>query len=90
MRGFAESGAFWEALKGEMPELILLDIMLPDEDGISVLKKLRSSPLTKDIPLFAGKIRREAQRLAQLVEEIIDLSLLDSGAGELQRSAAPA
>ena len=39
----------------------------------------------EDIPLFAGKIRREAQRLTQLVEDIIDLSLLDSGAGELQR-----
>ena len=57
VRGFAESGAFWEALKGEMPELILLDIMLPDEDGISVLKKLRSSPLTKDIPVIMATAR---------------------------------
>ena len=40
-RGFAESGAFWEAMCEHVPDLVLLDIMLPGEDGITILKKLR-------------------------------------------------
>ena len=51
-RGFADSAAFWEAIRGEKPELILLDIMLPGEDGISILKKLRVSSATADIPII--------------------------------------
>ncbi len=50
--GFESSLPFWQRMKEERPELILLDIMLPGEDGISVLKKLRSSPLTMDIPVI--------------------------------------
>lgn len=51
-KGFSESKPLWEALKNEPPELIILDIMLPEEDGISVLKKLRASPATSDIPVI--------------------------------------
>ncbi len=51
-RGFADSRDFWEALKERTPDLILLDIMLPGEDGISILKKLRSSPVTEEIPII--------------------------------------
>ena len=40
--GFPDGAAFWEALRQEDPELVLLDIMLPGEDGISILKRLRS------------------------------------------------
>ena len=50
--GLPDAGALWQALRREKPELILLDIMLPDEDGISVLKKLRSAPATADIPVI--------------------------------------
>lgn len=42
----------WQQLAKEQPELILLDIMLPDEDGISILKKLRAAPATADIPVI--------------------------------------
>lgn len=44
--------ALWQALRQEKPELILLDIMLPDEDGISILKKLRAAPATAEIPVI--------------------------------------
>ncbi len=44
--------ALWQQLAKEQPELILLDIMLPDEDGISILKKLRAAPATADIPVI--------------------------------------
>ena len=51
-QGFASSEPFWDAMKNERPELILLDIMLPGEDGIAVLRRLRSSPVTADIPVI--------------------------------------
>ncbi|MBQ0037125.1 MAG: response regulator transcription factor [Clostridiales bacterium] len=51
-RGFSDSAAFWEALRGELPQLILLDIMLPMEDGVSILKKLRGNSATADIPII--------------------------------------
>lgn len=43
---------FWKSLRQEKPELLLLDIMLPEEDGISILKKLRSNPETSSIPVI--------------------------------------
>lgn len=51
-RGFEDGRAFMEALACETPELVLLDIMLPGEDGIEILKKLRNSAKTKDIPVI--------------------------------------
>lgn len=50
--GFADGGALFEALKTQKPRLIMLDVMLPGEDGISVLKKLRSKSSTADIPVI--------------------------------------
>jgi len=55
--GFENAGAFWEAMKKEVPQLIILDIMLPDEDGIEILKKLRSFVVTKDIPVIMATAR---------------------------------
>lgn len=51
-RGFADSTDLWESVRKEKPELILLDIMLPGEDGICILKKLRASSATADIPVI--------------------------------------
>ena len=51
-KGFPESTEFWKAIETETPELIMLDIMLPGEDGIEILKKLRSKAATKDIPVI--------------------------------------
>ena len=50
--GFPDSVHFWDAMKQETPELILLDIMLPGEDGIAILKELKASPLTRNIPVI--------------------------------------
>lgn len=50
--GFEDSISFWEAMKQQEPELILLDIMLSGEDGISILKKLRSQAEFADIPVI--------------------------------------
>ena len=51
-RGFADGISMLEALKTEMPELIVLAIMMPELDGIEVLKRLRSDPKYKDIPVI--------------------------------------
>lgn len=51
-RGFDDGKSLLEALKTELPDLIILDIMLPEIDGISLLKKLKSSPRTKEIPII--------------------------------------
>lgn len=50
--GFDNGVSLWTALKRQQPELIMLDIMLPGEDGISILKELRSNSLTADIPVI--------------------------------------
>lgn len=51
-RGFADGSAFMEALAEETPELVLLDIMLPGDDGITILKKMKQSSKTKDMPVI--------------------------------------
>ncbi len=50
--GFDKPSAFWLALEQKLPQLILLDIMLPEEDGLSVLSKLRTSMMTKKLPVI--------------------------------------
>lgn len=51
-KGFPDSTFFWQAMTEEKPELILLDIMLPGEDGITILKKLRAGTATANIPII--------------------------------------
>ncbi len=50
--GFSRPSEFWEAMRKQLPELVLLDIMLPEEDGLSILKKLRAAQETKDLPVI--------------------------------------
>lgn len=51
-RGFSGGAPMLEALNTQTPELIVLDIMMPGDDGITILKKLRSNPATRDIPVI--------------------------------------
>ena len=50
--GFGKSAELYEALKENKPELLLLDIMLPEEDGLEVLQKLRSKEATRKLPII--------------------------------------
>lgn len=50
--GFGEGNAFFAAIESRLPDLILLDIMLPGEDGIEILKKLKDSVKTRHIPVI--------------------------------------
>lgn len=51
-QGFEKPSQFFAALERRKPELILLDLMLPEEDGLSVLRRLRTAPATKKIPVI--------------------------------------
>ena len=51
-RGFEDGISFWEALKKDRPELVILDVMLPGMDGIELLAKMKSSVDYADIPVI--------------------------------------
>ena len=53
-KGFCDGDSFWVELAttDELPELVILDIMLPGEDGVSLLKKIKASSRTRDIPVI--------------------------------------
>lgn len=52
IEGFSKPSDFWQTIQKSTPELVLLDIMLPEEDGLSILKKLRDEPHTENIPVI--------------------------------------
>ncbi|WP_337384111.1 response regulator transcription factor [Acidaminococcus timonensis] len=49
---FPDGPSFWKAMEGKKPDLVLLDIMLPGESGLDILKKLRSQPATAGLPII--------------------------------------
>lgn len=49
--GFEVPSAFWKAVEKKIPDMVLLDIMLPEEDGLEILKKLRKRSDTKQLPI---------------------------------------
>lgn len=51
-KGFSLPSRFWQAMDEKLPSLVLLDIMLPEEDGLSILKKLRSDSETSKLPVI--------------------------------------
>lgn len=72
-KGFACASDFLKSIEQEVPSLILLDVMLPDEDGISVLKKLRQKPATRALPIILVTAK---------TSEIDKVRGLDSGADD--------
>lgn len=52
VKGFSHPSEFWNELANNSPKLVLLDIMLPEEDGLSILQKLQGSEKTKNIPVI--------------------------------------
>ena len=78
--GFALPSEFWKAMEKKMPNLLLLDIMLPQEDGLSILKKIRMSSRTKKLPVIM---------LTAKGSEYDTVLGLDSSADELYTKAIP-
>ena len=56
-RGFADAKDFWDAVDSELPGLVLLDIMLPGEDGLTVLEKLRNRADTRAVPVIMASAK---------------------------------
>lgn len=71
--GFCNGMDFFEALKKDKPELILLDIMLPDMDGLEILRRLRNNPQSADIPVIMATAKGT---------EFDKIQSLDSGADD--------
>ena len=51
-QGFESDADFWPAMRVELPDLVILDVMLPGEDGLTILQKMRASPVTAEIPVI--------------------------------------
>ncbi len=73
IREFGEAESFFTACREELPELILLDIMLPGEDGFAILKNLRENVQTKKIPVIMVTAK---------ATELDTVKALDSGADD--------
>lgn len=71
--GFESGDGFWRAMREQTPDLVILDVMLPGEDGLTILKKLRSSPATADIPVIMATAKNS---------EFDKVTGLDSGADD--------
>ncbi|MCR5202015.1 MAG: response regulator transcription factor [Lachnospiraceae bacterium] len=71
--GFENAAAFFEAVSNHVPDLVLLDIMLPDIDGIKILKRLRKNEDTKQLPIIMVTAK---------TSEIDAVRGLDSGADD--------
>ena len=51
-RGFEDGDSFWDALQAEKPELVVLDVMLPGKDGVTLLKMMKASEAFREIPVI--------------------------------------
>ena len=56
-RGFADGDSFWDALQSEKPDLVVLDVMLPGKDGVTLLKLMKDSEELRDIPVIMATAR---------------------------------
>lgn len=72
-KGFARPSLFYEALTEQLPSLVILDIMLPEEDGLRVLMNLRERPDTGKLPIMM---------LSAKASEYDKVNGLDSGADD--------
>jgi two-component system alkaline phosphatase synthesis response regulator PhoP len=72
-KGFRDAKSFFQVLENETPNLVLLDVMLPDMSGFDILKKLRSTSKTEDIPIII---------LSALTSEMDKVTGLDLGADD--------
>ena len=52
MQGFEDGRSFWAAVRQSVPDLVILDVMLPDEDGYQILARLREDAATRSVPVL--------------------------------------
>ena len=86
VEGFECARDFYKKLEEKQPDLALLDIMLPDEDGLEIVAKLRRRPETKKLPIIMvtaksteiDKVKgldvgADAQRVAERIDIVLDI-----------------
>ena len=66
--GFEEGGAFWAAVRAHLPQLVLLDVMLPGEDGNQLLMRLKQDPRTRSVPVIMVTARGEEMDKVQSLD----------------------
>ena len=64
-KGFEDGMTFWEALKKEKPELIVLDVMLPGMDGIEILSKMKDSMEYSRVPVIMATAKGQEYDLPE-------------------------
>jgi DNA-binding response OmpR family regulator len=65
VRGVSNGQAALEAIAEELPDLILLDIMLPEMDGFEVCRRLKSDPATKELPVIMLTAKKSREDMAR-------------------------
>ncbi len=73
VQGFGDAASFFQRLKERIPALVMVDVMLPDEDGLSIVRKLRTRQETKRIPIIMATAK---------TSEIDKVKGLDMGADD--------
>ena len=56
-KGFEDGDSFWNALQSEKPDLVVLDVMLPGKDGVTLLKLMKAAEAFRDIPVIMATAR---------------------------------
>ena len=72
VQAFDRASTFYEKMEEIIPDLVLLDIMLPDEDGYKIIRKLRSNPKTKRIPVIMVTAKTTELDLVKALEDGAD------------------
>lgn len=72
-RSFENGTSFFKALKEKKPDLVILDLMLPDEDGSDILRRIRGNSATKELPVIIASAK---------TTEYDKVKNLDSGADD--------
>ena len=68
VRGFENGASFWEAVGGQLPQLVLLDVMLPGEDGNRLLKRMREDARTRRTPVVMVTAKGEEMDKVQSLD----------------------
>ena len=86
--GFESSEPFWQAVHTAPPELVILDVMLPGEDGFSILKKLRAAPSLRRLSRVRAALRRAEPEARPNIYSFREI-LLDNARHSVTVSGAP-
>jgi len=72
VHAFDRASAFYDKIEVILPDLILLDIMLPDEDGYTIVRKLRSDPKTRNVPVIMITAKTEEMDMVKGLDDGAD------------------